>query len=291
MAVSAAWRRRALRLFHSLGIEAASIGPRAGVVGLRRRAQVRKLAPGAVLAADRELARQDWFEMETGLASYLAHGHVAALLDLHGINCVLDVGAHRGQFALLLRDAGYRGHVASFEPVPEAFAQLQRAASKDPAWTAYPWALGREERRMPMNVVPDTLSSLLPATTFGGRRHPRLRQPTAVDVPVRRLDAVLDEVLAPVAGPRPYLKLDTQGYDLEVFAGLGERVADFVGLQSEVALLQIYEGMPRMPEALAAYEAAGFEITALYPVSRDRRTARVLEFDCVMVRDRSSRRP
>lgn len=76
-----------------------------------------------------------------------------------------------------------------------------------------------------------------------------------------------------------------------MFAGLGERVADFVGLQSEVALLQIYEGMPRMPEALAAYEAAGFEITALYPVSRDRRTARVLEFDCVMVRDRSSRRP
>jgi len=46
-----------------------------------------------------------------------------------------------------------------------------------------------------------------------------------------------------------------------------------------------------LSEALAAYEAAGFEITALYPVSRDRRTARVLEFDCVMVRDRSSRRP
>jgi hypothetical protein len=105
-----------------------------------------------------------------------------------------------------------------------------------------------------------------------------------------RLDAVLDEVLAPVADPRPYLKLDTQGYDLEVFAGLGERVADFVGMQSEVALLQIYEGMPRMPEALAAYESAGFEITALYPVSRDMRTARVLEFDCVMVRG-GTRRP
>src|SRR3954466_3169942 len=138
MTVSAVWRRRALRLLHSLGVDAASIGPGAVAVGLRRRAQVRKLAPGAVLAADRELAREDWFEMETGLASYLAHGHVAALLDLHGINCVLDVGAHRGQFALLLRDAGTRGHVACFEPVPEAFAQLQRAASKDPAWTAYP---------------------------------------------------------------------------------------------------------------------------------------------------------
>jgi FkbM family methyltransferase len=284
MALSAAWRRRALRLLHSLGVEAASIGPGAGVVGRRGRARVRKLTAGAVLATDRELAREDWFEMETGLADYLAHGHVAAVVDMHGINCVLDVGANRGQFGLHLRDAGYRGHIASFEPVPETFAELQRVAARDPSWTAYPWALGREEGSLPMNVVTDTLSSLLPATSFGARRHPRLREPETVEVPVRRLDAVIDEVLAPVADPRPYLKLDTQGYDLEAFGGLGERVADFVAMQSEVALLQIYEGMPRMPEALAAYEAAGFEITALHPVSRDMPTGRVLEFDCVMVR-------
>jgi len=284
MAGSAVWRRRALRLLHSLGVEAASIGPGAGVLGRRSRAQVRKLTAGAVLATDRELAREDWFEMETGLADYLAHGHVAAILDMYGINCVLDVGANRGQFGGLLRDAGYRGHIASFEPVPEAFAELERVAATDASWTAYPWALGREEGSVRMNVVADTLSSMLPATSFGARRHPRLRAPTAVDVPVRRLDAILDDVLARVADPRPYLKLDTQGYDLEVFAGLGERVGDFVGMQSEVALLQIYEGMPRMPEALATYEGAGFEITALHPVSRDMRTGRVLEFDCVMVR-------
>ncbi|HSD80086.1 MAG TPA: FkbM family methyltransferase [Solirubrobacteraceae bacterium] len=284
MAVSAAWRRRALRLLHALGIEAATIGPGAAVLARRRGAQVRKLAPGAVLAADRRLAREDWFRMENGLAAYLAHGHVAALLDLYGVNCVLDVGANRGQYGLRLRDAGYAGHIASFEPVPETFAELERAAAGDPAWTAYPWALGREDGRIAMNVVPGTLSSLLPATRFGARRYAQLQEPATVDVPVRRLDAVLDEVLAPVRDPRPYLKLDTQGYDLEAFAGLGERAADFVGMQSEVALLQIYEGMPRMPEALAAYEAAGFEITALYPVSRQTRTARVLEFDCVMVR-------
>ena len=55
-------------------------------------------------------------------------------------------------------------------------------------------------------------------------------------------------------------------------------------MQAELALMTIYEGMPRLPGALADYEAAGFEVTALYPVSRERRTARVLEFDCVMVR-------
>jgi hypothetical protein len=101
---------------------------------------------------------------------------------------------------------------------------------------------------------------------------------------VRRLDGLLDDILRSVDAPRPFLKLDTQGYDLEAFAGLGDRAREFVGLQSEVALMRIYEGMPRLPEALAAYEAAGFGVTGLFPVSRQSRTARVLEFDCVMVR-------
>jgi hypothetical protein len=77
--------------------------------------------------------------------------------------------------------------------------------------------------------------------------------------------------------------MDTQGFDLEVFRGLGERAQDVVGLQSEVALLLIYEGMPRMPEALATYEAAGFEITGFFPITREP-DGRVIEYDCVMVR-------
>ncbi|MDP9394592.1 MAG: FkbM family methyltransferase [Actinomycetota bacterium] len=105
-----------------------------------------------------------------------------------------------------------------------------------------------------------------------------------VEVPLRRLDSILDDVIAHVPEPRPYLKLDTQGFDLTAFAGLGDRSKEFVAMQSEVAFLRIYEGMPRMPEALAVYEAAGFEVAGLYPISRERRTARVLEFDCIMVR-------
>jgi hypothetical protein len=47
--------------------------------------------------------------------------------------------------------------------------------------------------------------------------------------------------------------------------------------------MPIYEGMPAMAEAIAAFEAAGFALTALHPVSREAATARVVEFDCVMI--------
>jgi hypothetical protein len=151
-------------------------------------------------------------------------------------------------------------------------------------------ALGREDGSTQLNVVPGTMSSPLPATDFGARRYAQLREPVVHEVAVRRLDGMMDTVLAGLDDPRPFLKLDTQGYDLEVFAGLGTRTADIVAMQSEVALVKIYEGMPRLPEALVAYEQAGFEVSGFFPVSRESKTGRVLEFDCVMVRSDARRK-
>jgi hypothetical protein len=38
------------------------------------------------------------------------------VLDKGEVNCVLDVGANRGQFASILRKIGYGGQIISFEP-------------------------------------------------------------------------------------------------------------------------------------------------------------------------------
>ena len=103
-------------------------------------------------------------------------------------------------------------------------------------------------------------------------------------VSVRRLDGLFDDAVAGVANPRVYLKLDTQGYDLQAFAGAGDRVADLVGMQSEVSLVPLYDGMPHLTDQLATYEAAGFGLTGIFPVIVDRPTMRVIEFDAVMVR-------
>lgn len=136
-----------------------------------------------------------------------------------------------------------------------------------------------------MKVVFGTMSSALGPTEYGRQRYKRFGKITTVDVPLRRLDGLLDEITPEeLVDPRWYLKLDTQGFDLEAFAGLGDRVRQIVAMQSEMALLSIYEGMPRLPTALATYEAAGFEVSGMFPVTRERDTGRVLEFDCVLVR-------
>ena len=100
---------------------------------------------------------------------------------------------------------------------------------------------------------------------------------------------MLDDATKGIDEPRVFLKMDTQGYDLATVRGAGDRLGELLGLQSEVSCVPIYDGMPRMTEQLDAYEAAGFAISAMFPVSRHRPTLRVIEFDVVMVRPEAVR--
>ncbi|SEP68914.1 methyltransferase, FkbM family [Streptomyces sp. yr375] len=245
---------------------------------------------GAVLLIDSP-DRRDERALQLAAAEYLCAQHVTAMLERYGVNCVFDVGANTGQYAKRLRGLGYGGRIVSFEPTSETFARLARAAADDPDWHVVQCGLGREETTAEIHIGWQTMNSLLPASDYGKDRYSRFRKADTEEIRVRRLAEVMDEALAGLADPRPFLKMDTQGYDLEVFAGAGERIAEFVGMQSEVAVLRLYEGSPGMGEAVATYEAAGFGITGMYPVTREAATGRVIEFDCVLMRAEAAPAP
>ena len=238
--------------------------------------------------------RADYFNWAYALELALQEGHVAQLLKQYRVNCVLDVGANTGQFGRALRRAGYHGRIVSFEPLREPYGELLRLASSDPDWLTYRLALGSApgEREM-MVTSASELSSFLPPNEYAPQlwsmdaesRFDEMKQPVGTErVEVRRLDSLLDEVTTGLPEPRALLKMDTQGYDLEVFAGLGERTEHVVALQSELSVVPIYEGMPHITESLRVYESRGFEIAGFFPVTRDRETLRVVEYDCTMVR-------
>lgn len=295
--------RRLLRLLPLIGLRVLDVGPGSVVLTRRPDLQVDQLGQGAGLVVregkhrsarvghdvrlvgPQALFTKERAKRDKALSDWLMLQQLRDVLRRYRVDCVLDVGANRGQYVRLLRRAGYAGRVISFEPVPEIFVELAAAAAEDERWDVHQVALGREDGKLKMHVVPGTLSSLLPPTEFGSARYERLRNATTATVPVRRLDEVLPDVLGDdLSTARMLLKLDTQGFDLEAFAGATAVLPQVVALQSEVALMQIYEGMPRMQESLAVFEGAGFEVTGLYPVSREARTGRVLEYDCIMVR-------
>jgi|ERR1022692_691758 FkbM family methyltransferase len=210
--------------------------------------------------------------------------HLAWLLSAYEINLVIDAGANLGQFALSLRSIGYAGRIISFEPVACIAKKLDRLASSDPGWTAIPYALGSHDSIASMNVSPGTGSSMLTPSEYGMNTFVDLRSWDIEAVPVRRLDSAVSHLVPITNEVRMFLKMDTQGYDLEVFSGARAIMPQIVALQSELPVLEIYENMPSMAEALAVYRHSGFHVTGAFPVTIEAQTGRVLEFDCVLAR-------
>lgn len=224
--------------------------------------------------------------LQRELGAAMCGAQLRWLLRALAIDCVLDVGANEGQFATGLRRGGYTGRIVSFEPVAAPLAVLRAAAGDDPDWHVWACALGEVEEQVEINAVDGeaTLSSLLATSDFGHSWKESMRETRAETVDVRRLDALLDEVTTGLVAPRILLKLDTQGYDLHAFRGVGERIGEVAALMSEVSCVPIYDAMPTMAEQLAAYGAAGFELSGMYPVSYDLATLRVIELDALLLR-------
>jgi FkbM family methyltransferase len=212
--------------------------------------------------------------------------HVRTLLEVLGIDCVVDVGAHVGEYGSFLRELGYRGEIYSFEPSGASFEALRRAGAGDPTWHVENAALGREAGEKDMNIYKGTVfNSFLEANEYGAERFGEATTLERTErVRVRTLASVIEECLAARPEARIFVKSDTQGYDLHVFDGAGARLEAVLALQTEQATRPTYQGMPSFTEALAHLLGHGYELTGMFPVARDRDHLRVIEFDCVMRR-------
>jgi FkbM family methyltransferase len=215
---------------------------------------------------------------------YLLRNDLLQLFSRCKIDCVLDVGAHTGEYGTFLRDIGYDGHIVSFEPVRENYPALEAARNGDSRWRIFPFALGEENTSQPIHVTGSTVfSSFLPPNQFGTELFTKAGVERTELAEVRRLDNVLDECLAGIPAQRIYLKIDTQGWDLRVLAGAAGVLDRVAALQSEISVQNIYTGMPNYLESLEVIGRMGFKPFGFVPVSRDRDHG-IVEFDCIMIR-------
>lgn len=211
--------------------------------------------------------------------------HLRELLARLEIDCVLDVGANVGQYHDFLRDrVQYDGTIVSFEPVSRHVEALRDRSRGDGKWHIEGYALGSRDCSMTINVmVSDQFSSFLEPDNGRVSDYADLNVAAHTEtVPVRTLDAVLPTLRERIAFDRPYLKIDTQGFDIEVLRGAGESLPRVRGLQTEASVRGIYKDMPGYAETIRYLNERGFDITGLYPISRDS-DLRLIEFDCVMV--------
>ena len=212
------------------------------------------------------------------------------LVDLD-IDCVLDVGANVGQYGSELRRIGYGGQIFSFEPDPATFRRLEERSAHDKDWHAINLALGSIAGRADFNLmaVPLFNSFRLPSThetdSFMGCNEVI----QTCEIEVARLSDILPKLRQQYGFARVFLKMDTQGFDTEVFAGAGEVRNDILGFQSEVGIKRLYEDVAPWAEQITLYQDAGFVLAGMFPVNPGE--PEVMEVDCYFRSKGASPRP
>jgi FkbM family methyltransferase len=208
--------------------------------------------------------------------------HLAKLIEAYQIDAIIDVGANEGQFGSLVRSLGFKGYIYSFEPVSDAFNKLSSAAEEDNKWQAFNYALGAQTGETFINVSKASFfSSILDANAYAIGRWSNIETMHKQKISIKTLDECASQGLFN-HNKRLFLKMDTQGYDLEVFKGARAILPHVRCMLSELSLIHIYEGMPGFAESLTAFQATGFHVSGLYPTTRNKDLT-LNEVDCVLV--------
>jgi FkbM family methyltransferase len=212
--------------------------------------------------------------------------HLGKLLDLLDVDCVLDIGANEGQYAEMLRQkANYQGLIVSFEPMPDAAARCRARSASDPHWLVQELAISNKDGEQVFNTMASPQFSSLSTpkhdeSTFFTENNSITSSAMGK---TETLSSALKRIVADHGIKRPFLKMDTQGFDTTIVESSKSIMDQFVGLQSELAIKKIYESSVDFREAITLYQECGFDLCAFVPNNYGHFPL-LIEMDCIMIR-------
>ncbi len=181
------------------------------------------------------------------------YAYVASL----DIRTVIDVGAHTGEFARMIKTILPNAALFCFEPLREEFARLQQQMPNGDGFKAFNYALG--ERNETVEIHRSSYaqsSSLLPMAELHKEAFPLSAGHTTETVEVKRLDDVLKGF---ELKPEIAIKIDVQGFEDKVIAGGPETIGKAKAIIIEVSFRELYEGQPLFDKIFELLSDKGFK--------------------------------
>lgn len=154
---------------------------------------------------------------------------------------IYDVGANIGTWTLLAKSFFPDAAVHAFEPLPEHLIKLSATTEKLAQIAIHPFCLGNENKNTVINVSSfSDSSSILEATPLEFEQY-GIKKTGEETVEVKRVEDLVEQHVLPVPD---LIKLDVQGFELEVLKGAGKYINEVSYLIVEVSFKKYYHDQP-----------------------------------------------
>lgn len=197
-------------------------------------------------------------------AHWLTHDHIDSLELIEisakeGANVFYDIGANVGTWSLLCRALVPDSTIIAFEAMEEHLPAFHKNTGGLKSLQMLPTALGsREETRTFHPASFSDASGFLPLNEEG-RQLWRIRNEKPREMKIQPLDGIIAAESLP---PPDLIKLDVQGFELEVLKGAAVTLRHAQWVLTEVSFKPFYEGQVLFSELAGFLAAQGFEVHA-----------------------------
>lgn len=205
----------------------------------------------------------------SGVAAAIEHEPLLKSLD---VATVIDIGANRGQFALVSRHCFPQARITSFEPLPGPAKQYRSVLGSDSNVTLHEVAVGPERSTATMHIAAeDDSSSLLPITEL---QH-SISGTTEVATQIIQIEPLSERIKAEQLRSPALLKIDVQGYELSTLQGCESLLDKFAYIYVECSFVELYVGQALAAEVIEFLSRHGFVLRGAYNVQYDANGAAV----------------
>lgn len=158
-----------------------------------------------------------------------------------GIDCFYDIGANIGQFSLLLYSTRSNIPVIAFEPIPSCYNQLNQLSRVMPNLVCHNLAIGPSNTSKTLFIA-----SRADSSSF---LEPTIAQANIYGITSTNKTIVVDQApLSCLLQSYPchsgFLKIDVQGYELNVLTSCDDLSLYFKYIYVELSFLELYDSQP-----------------------------------------------
>ncbi|MFM6529202.1 MAG: FkbM family methyltransferase, partial [Dolichospermum sp.] len=196
------------------------------------------------------------------------------------IKLVIDVGANEGQFIKTALALMPETKILAFEPNPVSVENLQAANWDKTQVQIFTLALGSCQDFLPLNIADfSPASSLLKNSQQLNQEFPNLFTEKVIKVEINRLDSIIQQLNIDLYDKSLLLKIDVQGFELEVLKGATELFTKISVIVCEVNLAFLYERQCSINEIIGFLYQNHFRLVDVGQPIRSRSNEEILYVD------------